>query len=91
MPAGLAWPCGAAGAGFGAGAGFACFGSPTEIYDDLQKSTEEQVWKTISMRYEGLRELFSIVKTDDIGYEKNGSWELIENNNILDNIINDKI
>lgn len=62
-------------------AGFACFGSPTEIYDDLQKSSEDQVWETISMRYHGLQELFSTLKNRDIGYQKNGSWELIEDSN----------
>lgn len=62
-------------------AGFACFGSPTEICDDLQKYSEDQVWETISMRYQGLQELFSTLKNRDIGYQKNGSWELIEDSN----------
>ena len=61
-------------------AGFTCFGSPTEIFDDLQKSSEENVWQTVKMRYDGLTELFRIVGGRDIGYEKNGSWDLILEN-----------
>jgi glycine/D-amino acid oxidase-like deaminating enzyme len=61
-------------------AGFTCFGSPTEIFDDLQKSSEENVWQTVKMRYDGLTELFRIVGARDIGYEKNGSWDLILQN-----------
>jgi glycine/D-amino acid oxidase-like deaminating enzyme len=58
-------------------AGFACFGSPTEIYDDLNHTSEEEVWNTIAMRFEGLQELKELVKDYDIDYQKNGSWDLI--------------
>ena len=58
-------------------AGFACFGSPTEIYDDLNHTSEEEVWNTIAMRFEGLQELKELVKDFDIDYQKNGSWDLI--------------
>jgi glycine/D-amino acid oxidase-like deaminating enzyme len=58
-------------------AGFACFGSPTEIYDDLTNSSENEVWDTIAMRFEGLQELKELVKDYDIDYQKNGSWDLI--------------
>jgi len=58
-------------------AGFACFGSPTEIYDDLTNSPETEVWNTISMRFEGLEELKNMVGYTTIDYQKNGSWDLI--------------
>ena len=58
-------------------AGFACFGSPTEIYDDLTNSPETEVWNTISMRFEGLEELKNMVGHTTIDYQKNGSWDLI--------------
>ncbi len=58
-------------------AGFACFGSPTEIFDDLSQQSELEVWKTVKMRFDGLSELMRIVDGRDIGYEKNGSWDLI--------------
>lgn len=58
-------------------AGFTCFGSPTEIFDDLNHSSEPEVWNTIAMRFEGLQELKDLVKDFDIDYQKNGSWDLI--------------
>jgi glycine/D-amino acid oxidase-like deaminating enzyme len=58
-------------------AGFACFGSPTEIYDDLTSISEDAVWNTIAMRFEGLKELKETVKNFDIDYQKHGSWDLI--------------
>jgi glycine/D-amino acid oxidase-like deaminating enzyme len=76
-------------------AGFTCFGSPSEIMDDLKNCKEDLVWQTVQMRFDGLKELFQIVQNHDIGYEKNGSWELIKNNDTqIDNqfikYLNDK-
>ena len=59
-------------------AGFACFGSPTEIYDDLQHIPENLVWETVSERFQGLQKLFSIVEPDLFDYKPCGSWDLIE-------------
>lgn len=58
-------------------AGFTCFGSPTELSDDLSKMDENTVWETVSMRLEGLRELFSLVDPVKIQYEACGSWDII--------------
>jgi gamma-glutamylputrescine oxidase len=60
-------------------AGFACFGSPTEIFDDIEKSNENLVWNTVKMRYEGLMKLLEITGVENINYEKCNSWELIKN------------
>jgi gamma-glutamylputrescine oxidase len=60
-------------------AGFTCFGSPTELSDDLSKMDENTVWETVSMRLEGLRELFSLVDPSMIQYEACGSWDIIRN------------
>ena len=59
-------------------AGFTCFGSPTEIYDDLQHIPENLVWETVSERFQGLQKLFSIVEPDLFDYKPCGSWDLIE-------------
>ncbi len=67
-------------------AGFTCFGSPTELFDDLENNPEELVWQTVKMRYEGLQELFRLLDGKDIGYEKNGSWDLILQNDCKSNI-----
>jgi glycine/D-amino acid oxidase-like deaminating enzyme len=66
-------------------AGFACFGSPSELKDDLDNVPEDKVWETFSLRYHGLKRLFSIVDEKRIKYSPCGSWDLIQNNNnILD-------
>lgn len=60
-------------------AGFACFGSPTELYDDLQSIPENRVWDTYEMRFQGLKTLFELVNPTSIDYDICGSWDLIEN------------
>jgi glycine/D-amino acid oxidase-like deaminating enzyme len=63
-------------------AGFACFGSPTELYDDLKTIPENKVWDTFEMRYEGLRTLFDLIDPKKVDYENCASWDLIENPNL---------
>ena len=58
-------------------AGFACFGSPTELYDDLQKNDEQKVWETFLLRYQGLQTLFSLIDKEKVDYKPCGSWDLI--------------
>lgn len=60
-------------------AGFTCFGSPTELRDDLSKMDEKSVWDTVAMRIDGLRELFELVDPKQIQYEACGSWDIIRN------------
>jgi gamma-glutamylputrescine oxidase len=60
-------------------AGFTCFGSPAELKDDLSKMDEKSVWETVSMRLEGLGELFELVDHTQIQYEACGSWDMIRN------------
>lgn len=57
-------------------AGFACFGSATEIYDDLQNFDEGTVWDTVAMRWEGLHYLRSLVGDENLKLELRGSWDL---------------
>ena len=64
-------------------AGFACFGSPTELRDDLEKMSEDKVWETVSLRYRGLQRLFSLVEENKINYTPCGSWDLIQNSDPL--------
>ena len=57
-------------------AGFACFGSVTELLDDLQQQSESSVWETVAMRYEGLQKLRERFSDKPIDYQQNGSWDL---------------
>jgi len=58
-------------------AGFACFGSPTELNDDLQTIPEDKVWETVELRFRGLQRLFSLISKELIQYQECGSWDLI--------------
>lgn len=57
-------------------AGFACFGSVTEIYDDIQQFGEETVWETLALRWEGLQKLQKRIGLE-LDLQVNGSWDLI--------------
>lgn len=58
-------------------AGFACFGSISEMYDDLKKSSEEKLINLISTRWEGLQKLQSYFKKHEIAdLEFNGGYEI---------------
>lgn len=58
-------------------AGFACFGSATEIYTDLQTIPEKEVWETVKQRWDGLQELRNFIHDDKLKLETHGSWDLI--------------
>lgn len=59
-------------------AGFVCFGSPSEILDDLRINSEKTVSETIKMRYKGFQLLSSLLGKANIGYAQNGSFELFK-------------
>lgn len=67
-------------------AGFACFGSPSELLDDFSKMSEDTVWQTVEMRWRGLNALKSWLGENAIELETNGSWDLIESKYDADEI-----
>lgn len=58
-------------------AGFACFGSVTELLDDLETVSEERVWNTVKLRYQGLERLLQRFSPSELNYENCGSYDLI--------------
>lgn len=58
-------------------AGFTCFGSPTELLDDLAHIPEQTIWDTVALRLEGLRLLKERVGEKGMNYQNCGSWDLI--------------
>ena len=58
-------------------AGFACFGSATELYDDIERFGEELVWETVALRWSGLNYLRNLIGDDNLKLQINGSWDLI--------------
>jgi gamma-glutamylputrescine oxidase len=57
-------------------AGFACFGSPTELLDDLNNMPEQTVLETISMRWEGLSLLRNLIGDKQLDYKPWGGFEI---------------
>ncbi|MCC1483404.1 NAD(P)/FAD-dependent oxidoreductase [Winogradskyella immobilis] len=57
-------------------AGFACFGSLSEILDDLKAHSELEVLSLIKQRIQGLNTLRQILGDDKIAYKPFGGYEL---------------
>ncbi|MBL7921816.1 MAG: FAD-binding oxidoreductase [Bacteroidia bacterium] len=64
-------------------AGFACFGSVSELLDDLSKMSEETVWQTVEMRWQGLELLRKRLGDKSIGFRPYGGYELFDDENIF--------
>ncbi|MCH7400632.1 NAD(P)/FAD-dependent oxidoreductase [Belliella kenyensis] len=58
-------------------AGFACFGSLTELIDDLKVMSESEVRALVKRRYDGLCAMRSYFGDNRIGYNHTGGYELI--------------
>jgi gamma-glutamylputrescine oxidase len=61
-------------------AGFACFGSLSEILDDLNSHTEADVFELVKKRFDGLLLLRQILSDKAIEYQQLGGYELFTNN-----------
>lgn len=57
-------------------AGFACFGSPSEILDDLTSSDEDFVFSTVEKRWLGLNNLRNLIGDESLEYYGWSSYEL---------------
>ena len=58
-------------------AGFACFGSLTELLADFTHMGEDKTLELVAMRYKGLKRIRKTFRNKDIGYERLGSYELL--------------
>ncbi|MCA1761666.1 MAG: NAD(P)/FAD-dependent oxidoreductase [Cryomorphaceae bacterium] len=59
-------------------AGFACFGSVSEILDDLEHMREADVFNLIQLRYNGLGKLRELLPDDKLGLTLTGGYEIFE-------------
>ncbi len=57
-------------------AGFACFGSMTELLEDLAQQPEEHVWKLVQRRWQGLQRLRAKLGDQALEYHEWGGYEL---------------
>lgn len=72
-------------------AGFACFGSLSEILDDLNTHTEAEVLQLINKRIKGLKLLRQTLGDHTINYQAFGGYELFtENDNLFENCLSKK-
>ncbi len=68
-------------------AGFACFGSLSELLQDLKTIPEQQVWETVSMRSNGLKLLRKSLGDKAIDYKALGGYELFDDTSELERCI----
>jgi gamma-glutamylputrescine oxidase len=59
-------------------AGFACFGSSSELLDDLNKNNSETIWETVLMRWQGLQILRKRLGDKGINLNLWGGYELFD-------------
>ena len=59
-------------------AGFACFGSLTELIADNRQMGEDKMLELVEMRCKGLRRIQKVFSDKKIGFERYGGYELID-------------
>lgn len=59
-------------------AGFACFGSPSELLHDAAMMGESAMLQMVEMRYKGIQKILQVLGSDAIGFEACGGYECFE-------------
>ncbi|KMQ60050.1 hypothetical protein ACM46_17530 [Chryseobacterium angstadtii] len=74
-------------------AGFACFGSLTEVISDSRKMGWDKTLKLVKMRYEGLQKIRRYFKNSEIDFDLNGGYEILNNDEPLQQLdeVNEKL
>jgi len=71
-------------------AGFACFGSVTELLDDLKHHTEQEVLELLRLRWQGLQKLRTLLGDETIDYRPTGAFELFKQEADLQEAVDQK-
>ena len=71
-------------------AGFACFGSLSEIIDDLNSHTEEEVFNLVKKRWDGLQLLRQNLGDKNINFQKNKGFELFNDEHFYNSCLSRK-
>jgi gamma-glutamylputrescine oxidase len=61
-------------------AGFACFGSVTELVEDAARFGEDNMLQLVEMRYKGLQRIRKVFKESAIDFDLCGGYELFRGN-----------
>ncbi len=64
-------------------AGFSCFGSVSELLDDIEKMGEEACMDVVRMRWNGLQKLKARVGESNLEYNHGGGTELFRSKDVL--------
>lgn len=68
-------------------AGFACFGSVSELISDIKATNNELVWQTVEMRVKGLELLRKRLMDKNIDYKPYGGYELFDSKLIFEECV----
>ncbi len=68
-------------------AGFACFGSPSELQDDLLKSQPDEVFHLVEERWKGLLELRKLLGDSAIEFIPTGGHEVFDDEQIFESCL----
>ena len=71
-------------------AGFACFGSLSELIDDLKNHTEEDVFNLVKKRWEGLQLLRNNLGDKNIDFQQNKGFELFKDKEFYEKCLVEK-
>jgi gamma-glutamylputrescine oxidase len=71
-------------------AGFACFGSLSELIDDLSSHTEQEVYNLVENRWKGLQLLRSNLGDKKIDFQQNKGFELCDSETFFEECISKK-
>lgn len=63
-------------------AGFACFGTLSEILWYLESNPEEEVYKLVEKRFKGLKKLRSLIPDKKMDYNQFGGYEIFRENDL---------
>lgn len=67
-------------------AGFACFGSLTEIISDSEKMGWEKTLDLVKMRFEGLQKIQNYFTNEEIDFDLCGGYEILNNESALEKL-----
>ena len=71
-------------------AGFACFGSLSELIDDLKTHSEQEVFNLVDKRWKGLQLLRQNLGDKNIDFQQNKGFELCETKDFFEDCISQK-
>ncbi|NNC70075.1 MAG: FAD-binding oxidoreductase [Flavobacteriaceae bacterium] len=68
-------------------AGFACFGSLSELSEDLKSTSEQEVYDLVQKRWNGLQYLRQNLGDRNIDYRQHGGYELFVNEEVYNDCV----